>query len=193
MLWILGSRHYNGQYEKGYTHFKLCKRLCLSVIKLVAIFKINFKLVLDDRKGCLNIKISANTDRLKKKTSKCQPQNNWKISKKVSTYCTFLVKLLKCFEIPIIRYYRTQNRYPKVRTAFFLQFKQSFQVYFSDYILQATVLRYMVISVLISQSGLVYHKRESACELLSLLSYNTKQHLGLLFCHQLLAFLRGHE
>lgn len=41
----------------------------------------------------------------------------------------------------------------------------------------------MVISVLIIQSGWVYHKRESACKLLSLLSYNTKQHLGLLFCH----------
>lgn len=134
MLWILGSRHYNGHYEKGYTHFKLCKRLRLSVIKLVVIIKINFKLVLDDRKGYLNIKISANTDKLKKKkNSKCQPQNNWKISKKVSTYCTFLVKLLKCFEIPIIRYYETQNRYPKVKTAFCLQFKQSFQVYSASY------------------------------------------------------------
>lgn len=67
MLWILGSQHYNVQYEKGYTHFKLCKRLCLCVINLVAILKINLKSVLDDRKGYLNIKISANTDKFKKK------------------------------------------------------------------------------------------------------------------------------
>lgn len=65
MLWILGSQYYNVQYEKGHTHFKLCKRLCLSVINLVAILKINLKSVLDDRKGYLNIKISANTDKLK--------------------------------------------------------------------------------------------------------------------------------
>lgn len=49
----------------------------------------------------------------------------------------------------------------------------------------------MVISALIIQSGAVYHKRESAGKLLSLLSYNTKQHLGLLYCHQLLALLLG--